>query len=401
MRQALVQPDLVTIGELIAPSVGWLAFRDRLQSEIDEEAAEQERNETHRRHVNALTPFYHAYCRDSPRPKAFLPTSWCLAGLPAFKAWLGKDDPLFDDELWADRLPLIEAALDDYADGVRVKAIRKILSVTAGVQLETLSTKREDYPRSKYDDCFFRKPTSLVSVAAQGFSYYRVRQTRLVPFPECMEGRGEGDTHYSLAYGIDKRQVYFIRMILDIAGLDEATATTDDLDNLGTRFRWTNAESAQRREKAYTWTDLVRSLSSVLRAYIGRLSGFLPIVLDRSLPSSVPAPRSSSSRQATFPRSSLYRLKMPTARTRLERSANRAETTLSTTTPAQTRTRTTVPITSRKSAGGVAKSTVAMRRRTRRIRTTTLRKTRRTAEEEGAHRLLGGFDACTGKGGAA
>ncbi|BGP73052.1 hypothetical protein NBRC10513v2_006456 [Rhodotorula toruloides] len=241
-------------------NAGWLAFRDRLQSEIDEEAAEQERNETHRRHVNALTPFYHAYCRDSPRPKAFLPTSWCLAGLPAFKGWLGKDDPLFDDELWADRLPLIEAALDDYADGVRVKAIRKILSVTAGVQLETLSTKREDYPRSKYDDGFFRKPTSLVSVAAQGFSYYRVRQTRLVPFPECMEGRGEGDTHYSLAYGIDKRQVYFIRMILDVAGLDEATATTDDLDNLGTRFRWTNAESAQRREKAYTWTDLVLTL---------------------------------------------------------------------------------------------------------------------------------------------
>lgn len=176
--------------------------------------------------------------------------------LPAVKElWEGEDAQL-DDSAWPTQVAVAEQALRDFAEEMRVHAIRIILAADSGGALTRLkadSPKIKSYPAKKYGAGFFTCITSQFICSPSGSS-----ENVIAPYPSVLEHKPAGKgVVFFLESGLSFKAVCALRAILVAAELDEDTATPGDLDKLGRAFSW--PECPKKCCKSRTWLDMVRS----------------------------------------------------------------------------------------------------------------------------------------------
>ncbi|TNY18210.1 hypothetical protein DMC30DRAFT_449038 [Rhodotorula diobovata] len=177
--------------------------------------------------------------------------------LPAVKElWEGEDAQL-DDSAWPTQVAVAEQALRDFAEEMRVHAIRIILAADSGGALTRLkadSPKIKSYPAKKYGAEFFTCITSQFICSPSGSS-----ENVIAPYPSVLEHKPAGKgVVFFLESGLSFKAVCALRAILVAAELDEDTATPGDLDKLGRAFSW--PECPKKCCKSRTWLDMVTSL---------------------------------------------------------------------------------------------------------------------------------------------
>ncbi|BGP34634.1 hypothetical protein JCM10296v2_006456 [Rhodotorula toruloides] len=246
-----------------ADEAAWEAYRAVIQKELDRVTKRQSKWVAYDRHEEALRSLYEVYGQRTARDPAQLPPLDDLLYSPSLEPLLGPDSPTWDEATWNAHLPTLEQVFDRYQQELRVLAIRLIISATTGIRRSQLSRRLADYPQDKFEAAFFARPTSLFIVKGQSSGRYGLRPLVVASFPLCLQADSrKWSPKTSLRLSIDERQVMFTRMILDAAGLDEKTATTDDLDALGARFKWTNDNGTRTRVKPHKWTDMLFNLRS-------------------------------------------------------------------------------------------------------------------------------------------
>jgi hypothetical protein len=187
-----------------------------------------------------------------------------LLDSPTLRPLLGPDSPSFDAHSWNTHLATIERAIDQYDVEVRVLAIRLIPSATSDMPLSQLSRESSDYPADKFDESFFKRATSAFIVWERTGGIFASGRFRGHAFPKCLRVQSRNiSPKQVLRNALNRRQVLFVRLIIKAAGLDEATASIDDLDACEARFKWTNAPVTRRRAW-YSVNELVRLLRDPL-----------------------------------------------------------------------------------------------------------------------------------------
>ncbi|BGP65200.1 hypothetical protein NBRC10512v2_006578 [Rhodotorula toruloides] len=242
---------------------GWDAYRVEVQASLERFA----KATAEHRNYDALKPIYEQYCRSAGAFAQRLPNMGDLTELPVFKDWLKHDCPPFDEALWESRLPPIEQTLQKYAEELRMTAIKTILHATTGVSTLKLSKDPADYPENKYDEAFFARPTSLYfgtireSDGVWGYTY----RSASFAFPECLEHFHWIDwrpKQTQLRKQTNQRHVFFVRLILRAAELDDDTCTSSDLDDFGERFTWQDNAPKSAHGRLFGWNNLLSRLDS-------------------------------------------------------------------------------------------------------------------------------------------
>lgn len=237
---------------------GWDAYQVEVQASLEgiAKATAEHRN------YDALLPIYKQYRRSAGAFAQRLPSMGELAELPVFKDWLKHDCPPVDEALWESRLPQIEQTLQKYAEELRMTAIKTILHATTGVSTLKLSKDPADYPEDKYDEAFFARPTSLFfgTIKETGGVWGYTYRPASFAFPECLE-----HFHWTqwrpkptqLRKQTNQRHIFFVRLILRAAELDDDSCTSSDLDDLGERFIWQDNAPKSAQGRLFGWNNLV------------------------------------------------------------------------------------------------------------------------------------------------
>lgn len=174
------------------------------------------------------------------------------------KNWLDVDTRTdIDDASWKEHLAQVEVDLVNFREQERVFAIRHILAATTGTSFGDLSTLSASYPPLDYPPSFFTRLTS------QSICRSKEGQVVFVPYPESHSWT----TLYSRppVFGewpcLSPTTVAATRTLLQFAGMDETTATIEDLEQQqlqGRRFLEINLPHPR---AAMTWNQLVSPFS--------------------------------------------------------------------------------------------------------------------------------------------
>jgi hypothetical protein len=167
------------------------------------------------------------------------------------------DDVILDEASWRAQRATIEGDVERYRESRRVEAIRSILSATTNVPLNSLSADPADYDPATYDDDFFQRITSLFFLQPSD-----VKRFVVGPYPYILSHNRFISSYYYPSLDAPEllstqQRVVTLRAILNVADLDEDTATTSDLDALGQRLRWLEYPVYQKSAKQWHWKLLV------------------------------------------------------------------------------------------------------------------------------------------------
>lgn len=249
---------------------------------------------------DSLKPYYVSFKRaQSLRMQRVVPDFVEFVQRPAVKPlWEPADAAPMSTSAWSAALPAIRDDFIAYQEELRVEAIRAIICATTGDWQQATSRDSADYPRHKYDEDWFERPTALF----WGDRADNRAIALALPYPETLWGHfAEGDRKEWLRKHIDNHTSRLVRLVLEAAGMDEDTARQEDF--VGVKFRWVDNPYKQKKEheRLYNWVELVRPSSSFVRRAAGRSRAHAcPAWLHRrrSMPSSGAAPRRTSSRRA-------------------------------------------------------------------------------------------------------
>ncbi|BGP50924.1 hypothetical protein JCM10450v2_006850 [Rhodotorula kratochvilovae] len=179
--------------------------------------------------------------------------------LEAVKTLWYPEDAQLDDSTWLAQEPLVLQALGDYAEMLRVHAIRIIHAAQSGRALKSLSMNPANYPADEYDAAFFGCITARVFVTPQPRrGGYWTTAKHVVPFPAAKLWNSS-IMHERLARILTFRHVWAVRTVLAAASLDEAMVTPENLDALGDSFRWP-ACPRKRHRGLKLWKNMVELL---------------------------------------------------------------------------------------------------------------------------------------------
>jgi hypothetical protein len=167
-----------------------------------------------------------------------------------------------DENSWDEHLPQIMADVAKFREDDRIRMIRTILRATTDVALSSLPTDSASYPPSKYDTVFFNKITSRTL-----FNTHLWRDGspngHLVSYPASHSFRDNGlpqDKGYTtLSAEPSRATVAILRSLLASAGLDEETATPEDLTRAqgSGSFMWKENTVKKGGQVLFNWKDLV------------------------------------------------------------------------------------------------------------------------------------------------
>lgn len=215
--------------------------------------------------MQQLRPYYH-------RIRANQDDALKTVTFPRFDAFLKLDsvrsmwyplDAVVDKPNWTQKLASVDEDAQSYRKTRRTEAIRVILAATNGVELDTLPTHSRAYEdENKFGEAFFKRITSLFMHENIDLDDDDAPITYdIVPFPDCLalSTSTDPDVDYKLAKVKTARQVVVIRILLGLAGLEEDSATREQLDEVGRRFRWIDHPVKIYRKAKGTWLEVVRS----------------------------------------------------------------------------------------------------------------------------------------------
>ncbi|GAA5821618.1 hypothetical protein JCM11251_000937 [Rhodosporidiobolus azoricus] len=236
----------------------WLAYREAIQARLDEKEAERQAEPGRVHRLDILRNLLDTLKDDlEDELRGVFPNFKEFKELPEIKPLWHPVDAQLEDEGAAKELPVGRAALRAFADRMRVEAIRLILAAQDNTPLSKISKDPSQYPADKYDDEFFARITSLF-FGVPTRPYYIQFSTAGLPYPACVPFLWPYDgVQQGLAGGIGYKQVCAVRTVVEAAGLDEDTVTTDDLDALGKTFTWLTSPCVSRRHFEFTWSQMV------------------------------------------------------------------------------------------------------------------------------------------------
>lgn len=125
-----------------------------------------------------------------------------------------------------------------------------MLAVTTDVSLAELSSEPADYPRSTYGAPFLDRATSSFIMVDYSFP----PRVLTFSYPEILL-TADDDQEVERSAFIGRRQVFTLRAIFEVAGLDEDTATMDDLDDVGERFCWLESPVWKKEKEVFRTTS--------------------------------------------------------------------------------------------------------------------------------------------------
>lgn len=240
---------------------GWEAAKKLVNDRLAEEAArtlklaeKQALRGRQSQRQDLLAPYYDTLLEAEPDESInTFPRLDTFLHLPSVKAFwqLDEDDggKNVTPKSWKNSLKVVKQDIKASVDKFRVDIIRSILAASRDVDISTLSTKPHKYPTSVYDDKFFKKITSAFIrtdwtwPGGHTVDYYPHYLAPSDLFP--------------IVVRTSPLRISTLRAILEAAELDEETATEDDLDKLGARFRWLEYPVYKKSKTVWTWKDLV------------------------------------------------------------------------------------------------------------------------------------------------
>ncbi|BGP50910.1 hypothetical protein JCM10450v2_006836 [Rhodotorula kratochvilovae] len=214
--------------------------------------------------TNSLRRKFEAIDRGDPRFQSIFPDFDDFKELEAVKPLWHPEDAQLDDSTWPAQEPVVLQTLEEYAEMLRVHAIRIILAAQSGRALKSLSTNPANYPADENDAAFFGCITARFFVTPQPHrGGYGTTAKRVVLFPAALPAMpklwNSSIMHERLARIMTFRHVWAVRTVLAAASLDEATVTPEDLDDLGDSFRWP-ACPRKRHRGLKLWKNMVELL---------------------------------------------------------------------------------------------------------------------------------------------
>lgn len=239
---------------------GWLRFRQALQDRLGIREADRRAAPGREARSSFLKDKFDELDWQDPRFNGILPSWSEFSDFEVIKALWHPEDAQLDDTTWDEQEPTVEQALIDFAERVRIYAIRNILAATSGKPLGKISSSPAKYPRETYDEIFFSRATSLL-----GHRHYLVggSTTRLVTFStRISQLRGSNHLATTVGYSTSHQQVLAIRIVMEAAGVDPDAASKQDLDDLRGVFVWTDGKG--KVWKYQSWMDMVRRHHLVL-----------------------------------------------------------------------------------------------------------------------------------------
>jgi hypothetical protein len=171
-----------------------------------------------------------------------------------------------NEDSWEEHLPQIMADVAKFREDHRIRTIRTILHATTDVPLSSLPSDSASYPPSKYDTVFFNKITSRTLFNTRLWRDRR-RNRHLVSYPASHSFRDNGlpqDKGYTtLSAEPSRATVAILRSLLASAGLDEETATPQDLTRAqgSGSFMWKENTVKKGGQVLFKWEDLVSNPS--------------------------------------------------------------------------------------------------------------------------------------------
>ncbi|TNY22862.1 hypothetical protein DMC30DRAFT_414737 [Rhodotorula diobovata] len=240
-------------------SAAWASFRDWVQGEVARVAAETAARVAREARQDSLKPYYASFKRaQSLRMQRVVPDFVEFVQRPAVKPlWEPADAAPMSTSAWSAVLPAIRDDFIAYQEELRVEAIRAIICATTGDWQQATSRDSADYPRHKYDEDWFERPTALF----WGDRADNRAIALALPYPETLWGHfAEGDRKEWLRKHIDNHTSRLVRLVLEAAGMDEDTARQEDF--VGVKFRWVDNPYKQKKahERLYNWVELVYAL---------------------------------------------------------------------------------------------------------------------------------------------
>ncbi|BGP50938.1 hypothetical protein JCM10450v2_006864 [Rhodotorula kratochvilovae] len=244
----------------VSPSddrAAWLVFRKKVDAKLAELDFIARNEPGWDARLRCLEGYFDTLKEElSDEVKYALPDFDEFKEIRAVKALWHPEDAQLDASTWPDQKPLVKQVLEEFDESVRINAIRVILAAQTGKALKSLSIKAAKYPVDKYGDEFFGRITA--SLRAFSFTSYNDIESR---FPDVLQHRRAGTKILDfLKEGTCHRRVRAIRAVLDAAGLDEYTVTTDDLKVVGKAFSWPDCPRVYDRKLTMDWTDMVDRL---------------------------------------------------------------------------------------------------------------------------------------------
>ncbi|GAA6003034.1 uncharacterized protein JCM10292_000304 [Rhodotorula paludigena] len=235
---------------------GWLRFRQALQDRLEIREADRRAAPGRAARSSFLKDKFDELDWQDPRFDGILPSWSEFSDFKVIKALWHPEDAQLDDTTWDEQEPIVEQALIDFAERVRIHAIRNILAATSGKPLGKISSSPAKYSRDTDDEIFFSRATSLL-----GHRHYLVAgsTTRLVTFStRISQLRGSNHLATTVGYSTSHQQVLAIRIVMEAAGVDPDAASKQDLDDLRGVFVWTDGKG--KVWKYQSWMDMVHVL---------------------------------------------------------------------------------------------------------------------------------------------
>jgi hypothetical protein len=290
-------------------STGWKAYGDAIQAVLDEEEAEAQADPGRQRRLNVLLDFFDDLKEDlEDNVENVFPSFIEFKNFPQIKPLWQPRDAVFDSGDAAKKLSLGRQVLRDWAEKMRIEAIRHLLAAQKNSRVNSVASNPALYPKSKFGASFFNRAINTFIVPHGGYVTAR-------PWPRSA---GIGDNVLrGIQQGVSFKRYKALQAVLAAAELDEATTEIWDLNELGDAFTYPGCSRKAYRSKSMDWFEMVRFPPSFFPPFLSFVTAFS---LRRSSPSTVAVPVSSASRTARRSSSSSPRRRTTTPRARARQS---------------------------------------------------------------------------------
>ncbi|GAA5864438.1 hypothetical protein JCM8547_005820 [Rhodosporidiobolus lusitaniae] len=137
------------------------------------------------------------------------------------------------------------------AESNRQTAIKEILMASTSTPKHRFARSEDGYPSSTYGSAFFSRLTShffIPSTSPSGFS--------APTFPACLEGCDPNEYWHRRRDTISFKQVCGVKAVVRAAGLEEETATKEELEELGEAWMFPGCRRKSERNRRMGWVEM-------------------------------------------------------------------------------------------------------------------------------------------------
>ncbi|GAA5946515.1 hypothetical protein JCM3765_000274 [Sporobolomyces pararoseus] len=245
--------DSVTRNERRAPKMPPSSEPEQWASYLTYLRGAHDSSDSHIQRIISLHTFYDVLQKaQMPLRQNVFPAHYEFDRFRSVELFLGAQNPTMPDiQRFRQLLPTILKEVDQYCQELRIEAIRALLAIRQDVSVTKFSTSPGDYPDSLYPDAFFDLAVSQFSARDNAT---RIGVQHFSDVGRVRWGRGK------FIYSTEKRVTGAIQARIRVAGLDESTATVEDMDKLGWRFTWDNDPHPTKRDTLLEWKELIQAV---------------------------------------------------------------------------------------------------------------------------------------------